>query len=74
MRGLLDALSPTAWAAEQRAALSGDVAYQRAALTAEMRQVMADGATDAAIKFAIAGVATVAVSIVLWKLATRGSR
>lgn len=74
MRGVFDLLSPDAWISEQRAAVAGDVSYQRAALTADLRRTADEATTNAAIKFAIAGVATVAISIAIWRLSSRGSR
>lgn len=76
MSGLLDAiLSPgktaDAWLAQQRAAVSGDVAYQRATLVAQMRQVASEATTEAAVKLSIAGVVTFAVCAIAYRLATR---
>jgi hypothetical protein len=76
MSGLLDdILSPRQaadeWMTSQRQAVAGDLAYQRAALESQMRQVASDATTDAAIKFAIAGAAAFGFGVLVWKLATR---
>jgi hypothetical protein len=63
-----------AWVSDQRAALSGDIAAQRAVFVRDLRAVASDATTEAAYKFAIAGVVAFGVSFVVYKLATRGAR
>lgn len=75
MAGLLDFFSPKTaaedWIAGQRAAIGGDLAYQRAALVAQLREVASEATTEAAVKFAIAGVVSAAIAFGLYRLSTR---
>lgn len=76
LSGLFDAFfSPKTaaedWIAGQRAAAVSDVAHQRAILVAQMRQVASEATTEAAIKFAIAGVVSAALAFALYRVATR---
>jgi hypothetical protein len=79
MSGVLDTLdtilnpqkAADQWIAGQRAAVSGDLAAQRAMFVADLRVVASEATTEAAYKFAIAGVAAFGFSLLVWKLATR---
>lgn len=69
MNGVLDWLSsPEEKLAEQRAAVSGDLAYQRAQLTADLRKV----GTELVLTAAVAALVVVGVSIGARHLARRG--
>lgn len=76
MAGLFDAIfSPKTaaedWIAGQRAAVTGDLAYQRAMLVAQLRAVASEATTEAAVKFAVAGLVAAGLAWTLHRVATR---
>lgn len=76
MGGILDdVFSPKKaaedWLAGQRQAVAGDLAYQRAMFVAQLRELASEATTEAAAKFAIAGVVAFGFSLLVYKLATR---